>query len=45
MNLLKDSTGLVFLTSEIHYYSQRLKWMLVSKPDWLDVSPTQGVGS
>jgi hypothetical protein len=41
LNLLQNSTGLVYVTSEIPYYSQRLRWMLVSKPDWLDVSPTQ----
>ena len=45
LNLLQNSTGLVYLTSEIPYYSQRLRWTLVSKPDWLDVSPTQGAGS
>jgi Galactose oxidase, central domain len=45
LSLLQNSTGLVYLTSLIPHYSQRLRWTLVSKPDWLDVSPTEGAQS
>ena len=43
--LVKGGKAQIFLTAGFRNYSQRLKWMVVSAPSWLQVSPSQGAGA